>query len=185
MKASSAHWKRGESRRWRESRNQLQENVLLHCVATRLTQAWVHVPLTPQHDGIALQMDVTQLLQPVVSPAPVTHTLWGQVPQYNCAAPPQYVGMRSTQASVQPVVQQAGLAAQIAAVHALQVGESGAPVVHALCAQQVPPPHAKSATTVQAASQVLLQQYDHGDILPNAQTLAAQEQLPAGMAAPV
>jgi hypothetical protein len=158
---------------------------VLHCVATRLTQACVQLPLAAlQQEGMALQMDVTQLLQPVTSGVPVTQTLCGQVPQYNCPAPPQYVGTRSTQASVQPVVQQAGLAAQTAATHELQFVARGPPVAQTVWAQQVPPPHAKSVTTVHPASQVLLQQYDHPPLL-NEQTLAAQAQLPADMAAPV
>lgn len=88
-----------------------------------------------------MQTAVTQVLQPDVSPAPVTQTLCGQ-PQYPCAWPPQYVDTLSTHPSFHPVVQQDGLAAQTAAAHALHVGLSGAPVLHAVCAQQVLAPHA-------------------------------------------
>ena len=139
---------------------QLQENALVHWVATRFTHDDVQEPL--QHEGIALQTAVVQELQVAESLSPAVQTLCGQpppLPQERVApTPAQCSGTRSRHTSVQPVVQQAGFSAQMAATQELHDDDNATPWLQTPWAQHVPFPHAKSATVVQSLSHVLVQQ---------------------------
>ncbi|HRI72028.1 MAG TPA: hypothetical protein PK156_47675, partial [Polyangium sp.] len=84
-------------------------------MATALTQAAVHEPApVAQQDGMVAQMEATQALHWLLSWLPVWQTLcahdWPLTLQ---DVPSQYIGARSRQTSVQPVVQHCGLTAQI------------------------------------------------------------------------
>jgi hypothetical protein len=155
-------------------------------VATSATQAAVQeaAPLT-QHEGREAQIAATQALHCVLSCAPVVHTLCAQVCMLTLHdVPLQYVGTRSRQTSLQPVVQQEGLTAQTAEMQELHPFCRGAPNVQISCAQQVPAPQATSAMSVQLLSQVCEQQLDHWPP-PNVQTAAAQPfPQPEGIATP-
>jgi hypothetical protein len=169
-------------------KNQGQAHSAVHRVATALTQAAVQEPApVVQHEGIVEQIELTQALHVELRLAPVWQTLWGHPapPGALHEVPSQYIGARSRQTSVHPVVQHCGLTAQIAEMQELQPFCKGAPNAHTVCAQQVLLPHAASAMRVQLLSHVLLQQYDHVPLL-NVQTVLTQgvPEHVDGMAAP-
>lgn len=112
-----------------------------------------------QHEGREAQIDATHALHCVLSCAPVVHTLCAHCCMLTLHdVPLQYVGTRSRQTSVQPVVQQDGLTAQTEETHELHPFCKGVPKTQISCAQQVPAPQATSAISVQLLSQVWLQQ---------------------------
>jgi hypothetical protein len=107
--------------------NQGQAHSAVHREATALTQAAVH-ELAPaaQHEGMVAQMLATQALHAVFRFAPVVQTLCRHCWLFTLQdVPLQYVGTRSRQTSVQPVVQHCGLTAQTAETQELHPLASG------------------------------------------------------------